>query len=326
MSVIIGSARGDENGRASGGKAGDQKQKSTQDYSGEVSFQKWYKHAKGWVLLRAIDPEVRKKIAQDMIWACENKMVGYDQGENRTLYAIAKALGWDISKVDEPCETDCAKLVRVCVLYAGIQCGDFYTATLPEVLRKTGAFKKYTAKKYTESDKLLEVGDILCTPVKGHVVVVCYTDKDAPEPEPVKGPVKDFQEFLNDNYLQIVKTAVGERLEEDNSYGQKTRAAAVGVWKFMANKYFGAGLTVGNPNFYQSSRIASEKMTDEEIRKHPTLAYILQGVLAGRGYYPGPINGKLTEATAAAVKKFQEEKHIPADGSMDPDTWFALFN
>lgn len=48
MAVIIGSARIDERGKASGGKAGDQTGK-------EVSTQNWYKHSKGWVLLRPKD-------------------------------------------------------------------------------------------------------------------------------------------------------------------------------------------------------------------------------------------------------------------------------
>lgn len=327
MTVIIGSARGDEYGRASGGAAGDQKQKTVPDYRGEVSMQEWYLHSKGWVLLRAIDPEARKKIAQDMIWACENKLIGYDQSQNRTLYEIAKEVGWNCSKVKTACETDCAQLVRVCVLYAGIACGDFYTATLPDALVKTGAFKKYTAAKYTKSDRALEPGDILCTPIKGHVVVVCSTDGEpAADPESA-GPVSDFQKFLNENYSEIVRKTTGdEALEIDGDYGPKTRAAALGVWKYMAGKYYGAALTVGNRNFYAESRLISAKMTDAEIEKHPTLGFILQGILAGKGVYSGSVTGKLTDATKAAAKKFQKAEGLPETGSIDPDTWYHLFN
>lgn len=325
MTVIIGSARGDEYGQASGGAAGDQKQKSVPDYRGEVSMQEWYLHSKGWVLLRPIDPEVGKKIAQDMIWACENKLIGYDQSQNRTLYEIAKKVGFNCSKVKTACETDCAQLVRVCVRYAGIECGDFYTATLPEALVKTGAFKKYTAAKYTKSDKALREGDILCTPVKGHVVVVCYTDgKPAADPD---GLVAEFQKFLNENYGDLVQKATGDAaLDVDDEYGPKTRAAALAVWKHMANKYYGAHLTVGNSNFYMESRLFSAAMTNAEISKHPTLAYILQGILAAGGYYSGPINGKMNDATKAAVKRFEKAEGLPADGEMDPDAWYHLFN
>ena len=57
MAVKIGSARGDENGGAHGGKAGDQTGR-------EVSTQNWYKHSKGWVVLRAKDPNVAAKLPQ----------------------------------------------------------------------------------------------------------------------------------------------------------------------------------------------------------------------------------------------------------------------
>lgn len=54
--VIIGSARGDERGRASGGKAGDNNKK-------EVSNQNYYLHSKGWYRLRAYDYQIRQKLA-----------------------------------------------------------------------------------------------------------------------------------------------------------------------------------------------------------------------------------------------------------------------
>lgn len=179
MSVLIGSARGDERGKATGGAAGDQKQNKTPDYSGEVSFQSWYKHSKGWVLIRAKSATVREKIAHDMEMACNNPNIGYDQAQNRTLYDIVKKLGYDCGRVNTKCETDCAQLVRVCVLYAGINTPDFYTATEVSVLRSTGAFDIYTESKYTESDRLLKRGDILCTKTKGHTVVVLSDGSDA---------------------------------------------------------------------------------------------------------------------------------------------------
>ena len=37
--IIIGSAKIDEHGKATGGKAGDQKQKTSPDYKGEVAMQ-----------------------------------------------------------------------------------------------------------------------------------------------------------------------------------------------------------------------------------------------------------------------------------------------
>ena len=170
--VLIGSARIDENGRAYGGKAGDQT-------GGEVSTQKWYKSDKGWRVFRALNEMARWKIGADMEMACENPYIGYDQYDGLTLYKASEPYGFDCSKVDVPCETDCGKLVRVCCAYAGIKLPNFNTATEPDVLLKSGAFEELTGAKYTDSPDLLAVGDILVTRTKGHTVVVVSTTAES---------------------------------------------------------------------------------------------------------------------------------------------------
>lgn len=172
MAVLIGSARIDEKGNAKGGVSGDQKQTTKPDYKGEVSLQNWYKHSKGWVVLRPKSEAVAKKIAYAMEAACNNPKIGYDQNQRDTLYNLAKKVGFDPAKVSTPCETDCSALVRVCCNYAGFDPGNIRTVSEPAALVKTGQFEKLTAKKYTESSSYLKIGDILCTPVSGHTVVV----------------------------------------------------------------------------------------------------------------------------------------------------------
>ena len=165
MSVKIGSARIDENGNARGGRAGDQTGR-------EVSTQSWYKHSKGWRVFRAKDPAVAEKIARDMQWACDNKHIGYDQGQRLTLYDVAKPLGFNCRRVEENCETDCSALVRVCCAYAGVSLPNFRTPTEPAALLDSGAFVELKGAKYTDSDKYLKRGDILVTRTQGHTVVV----------------------------------------------------------------------------------------------------------------------------------------------------------
>ena len=169
--VTIGSARIDERGKASGGKAGDQP-------GSEVSTQSWYLHSKGWVMLRCTIPGMAVHIADAMKAACKNSNIGYDQNQNSTLWNQVKDKGWDPAKATSPTETDCARLVRVCVQYAVNKMGmndiipDFYTATLATNLVKTGLFKKHTESKYTTTHEYLQKGDILVTKTKGHTVVV----------------------------------------------------------------------------------------------------------------------------------------------------------
>lgn len=164
--VRVGSARIDENGKLMGGQAGDQ--------TGlEVAIEPWYLHAKGWVVIRAKDPQIAEKIAADMEMACKNNLVGYDQSASWDLYDKVKQYGWDCSKLTVATETDCSSLVRVCVAYAtGKDIPWFSTLNQVTVLSGTKYFDILTDTKYTQSSDYLRRGDILCTCTQGHTVVV----------------------------------------------------------------------------------------------------------------------------------------------------------
>lgn len=165
MAVLIGSARIDENGKAHGGKAGDQTGR-------EVSTQNWYKHEKGWRVLRAKDAGAAAKIAAAMRAACSNSKIGYDQYQRNTLYDAAKPVGFDPAKASKTVETDCSALVRVCCAYAGIMLGDFTTGNQASVMLASGKFEELTGSKYTAKSDYLRAGDVLVTKSKGHTVVV----------------------------------------------------------------------------------------------------------------------------------------------------------
>lgn len=263
MAVIIGSARGDEHGGSGwdgNAKAGDQKQTSTDDWKGEVSKQYWYLHSKGWVVVRAKDPKVREKIAKGMEIACRNKNYGYDQSQNRSAWDYLKKFGFDMEKLDTPKETDCAQLVRLCIHYAGLTTPDFYTATLVEVLKKTGYFEILTSDKYCKSSDYLLRGDILCTKTKGHTVVVLTngakatqtvtspieTPKPAPSPNLIVGTcsiaLKKFMPGAKDPQIKTIQRLLndlgykdknGKKLAIDGELGEKTVYA---LSKFQAEK------------------------------------------------------------------------------------------
>ena len=167
MRVRIGHASIDENGRIKNGAAGDQSGR-------EVCIRNWYLHPKGWVVLRCKDAAKRHRIADAMEKACSNPMIGYDQNQRDTLIQNVKSEGFDPSRTTQKVETDCSALVRVCIAYAFGRdvAGNIRTVTEPDVLVKTGLFEKLTAKEIcTTSDRRLR-GDVLCTPVSGHTVVV----------------------------------------------------------------------------------------------------------------------------------------------------------
>lgn len=329
MAVIIGSARIDENGNATGGKAGDQKQKSSDDWNGEVSKQYWYKHSKGWVLLRAKDPWVREKIARDMEYACANKLIGYDQGQNRTLYSVAEPLGFDCSKVTTPCETDCAQLVRVCVRYAGIKCGDFYTVTEADVLMKTGAFDKYTDYNHTSISTYCLRGDILVTKTKGHTVVVLTNGSkaseeaeyngSAPIPAPTPTPStntktqlkKDGQKHLNNFLSDYITSKKCDALIIDGDPGPLTKKALVRAFQHGMNLSHGTNLEVDGI-FGRMSKAASRNYPCRRGQKNyvvtvAEIAMMLHGVDPNGLECPGIFGGGL-ESAAVKVTGSKELK------------------
>ena len=194
MSVLIGSARSDENGKYSGGKAGDQT-------GGEVGTQVYYLHTSGWWVVRPDTEEIAAAIALDMGYACKNSHIGYDQGQRGTLRTAASKVNYDCSKVTTDCETDCSELVGVCVNYAGVPVSTFTTVNLASTLEKTGKFKVLKDKKYCESSKYLLRGDILVTQTKGHTAVVLSNGSEATKDyavtdDPSGGNEEDVEEIL----------------------------------------------------------------------------------------------------------------------------------
>ena len=163
MAVYIGHASIDERGKANSGAAGDQTGK-------EVYKRTWY--SKPWhTVFRAKSPEIAEKIAKAMEQACANNNIGYDQYQRTTLFELAKAKKWNISKVDKKCETDCSALVAVCCNAAGVAVSkDMYTGNESAVLKGTGKFNSYTDSIYTQSSSCLMRGDILLG--NGHTAVV----------------------------------------------------------------------------------------------------------------------------------------------------------
>lgn len=177
----------DENGKAKGGKAGDQTGK-------ESRLDAW---SGTWTaVFRAKDPKKAEIIAQTMEDICNNEYAGgYDQMQRTTLYTAAKKHNWKIKEIgkDEACESDCSAAVAVCVNAAGIPVSkDMYTGNEKQILEKTGAFTTYTTPDYCDKEDKLKRGDILLQP--GHTaVVVCVKDTtpaSTPAPAPEKKTVK----------------------------------------------------------------------------------------------------------------------------------------
>lgn len=172
--AIIAHASIDERNKIKGGSAGDQTGK-------EVCKRSWYNKPWGCVI-RFADPVMREKIAVCMEMAADNNNIGYDQNQRNTLLSKARKYNYNVSKVKEPCETDCSALVCVACMYAGVpesaltlngNCAT--TRTLKAALKSTGEVDIYTTPLYTQKSDRLIRGDILLKE-GAHVAVVVQSD------------------------------------------------------------------------------------------------------------------------------------------------------
>lgn len=157
MAINIGHSSIDENGRATGGAAGDQTGK-------ELCVRTWYNG--GWnVLLRPKSADLAEKSAKACEAGCANANIGYDQGQRNTLNTQAKKVRYDLSKITTKCECDCSSFMHVCAIAgdAGLSYGSngYTTRTMANAFVASGAYEKLTASKYLTSDKYLKRGDIL---------------------------------------------------------------------------------------------------------------------------------------------------------------------
>lgn len=151
----------DENGRYSGGKAGDQTGTEWQIIS-------WYNRPWNCVI-RFENQQVAQMIADIARAAAKNDLIGYDQNQRTTYWSHLKASNYDPAQITIACEADCSSGVAANVKATGYRLGiqalkdvsiDAYTGNLRAVLKAAGAIV-LTASKYLTSDKYLRPGDIL---------------------------------------------------------------------------------------------------------------------------------------------------------------------
>lgn len=210
MACYIGSARHDESGAYANGAAGDQLQKSTPDYSGEVSMQKFYVHKYGWYIIRPKSIKNAMAIAANMITACNNKNIGYDQNGR---YGIINAGINSKTKT----EADCSTLVRACVQEAtGKKISDFTTASERQILMSTGLFEEIP---YTDG-MTLYTGDILVSKRKGHTAIVT----SGAARNKTKKAVTKYYPTYQGNTTSIV-AALASVGEKDTSITKRTKIA-----------------------------------------------------------------------------------------------------
>ena len=167
MATYIVAARIDENGKARGGAAGDQtgKEVMRQTLSGSGSWSK---------ILRP--PKNAAVMVTQVNNAAANDNIGYDQSNRTSLYNLAKAANWNLSKVGK-CECDCSSLIAVLCNCAGFAVSpDMYTGN------EIAALKAVGFKEIAYASSTLQAGDVLWR--SGHTAIVVSTTNGSQQPTP----------------------------------------------------------------------------------------------------------------------------------------------
>lgn len=171
-----------ENGKVTGGSAGDQTGK-------EVCIREWYN--KPWnYLLHIKNDKIRKQFGNNMIDIANNNNVGYNQSSRNTLLTQAIKVNFVFTKITTKCNTDCSAMVTAAllgaiytilgkeeyqkaykVLYSGSNCRT--TSTLRSGLNTLGLITVYNSREYIGGTSKAVYGDIY---IKEGSHVVCYVD------------------------------------------------------------------------------------------------------------------------------------------------------
>lgn len=156
---MIANSGKDENGKYSGGKAGDQTGKEWE----KIPFYK-----RPWLV--ALEPP-NETIGNDMALlaahGADNNNIGYDQSQRLTFYnQLMKAKNYDPANIKVKCESDCSAGVAALAIAVGKRNGNKKMAALSPSLTTRGlreALKNagwipHTESKYLNSDEYLGKG------------------------------------------------------------------------------------------------------------------------------------------------------------------------
>lgn len=172
MSTVVYSCGHDENGKYSGGKAGDQ---TGTEWYGRASYFPNY----GWDAVYEPPTEaIGKNVALQAKAGAANASIGYDQNQRNTLMTQAEKVKWDLSEIKTPCEADCSSSTTVCVIAGGgatkkqMMNGETNaptTSTIGARLKAAG-WTEHKEDKYTKSSDYWGEGWIPCA--AGHHVII----------------------------------------------------------------------------------------------------------------------------------------------------------
>ena len=175
--ITIGHASISESGSANG-QGGDQTGKEVyiqENFSITGSF-------KPDVVLRPTRVSLARDSAVACILACKNDAIGYSQinyGGRNSLEKRAAEVGYDVSKITEPCNTDCSAFMTLCAVIGGAKFSYYNSwnnapvcSTMQAWFTQNGDYIALTDSVYLTITDHLRIGDILVDKDRHTVMVL----------------------------------------------------------------------------------------------------------------------------------------------------------
>lgn len=289
--VLIGHASISEKGTVNGAK-GDSTGK-------EVCTRTWY--SKPWDFM-AIHPNatVREKHAKAIEVACANNNIGYGQSNRNTLNTLAKAVGYDLSKVGK-CNCDCSSLQNVAAVTSGAPgvtygSNGWTTSTMKSVLQSAG-YKIITDSTYLKSADYCVRGAIyvksgshtVCGLTNGAKASRTLTKAGIISSNITSTTTTSTTPYSKTQFIKDVQSATGAKV--DGIAGKETLSKTVTVSKTKNNRH-----AVVKP---------------------------LQTYLNFLGYNCGTVDGIAGSKFDGAVKVYQKDNGCVVDGEITAQktTW-----
>lgn len=153
-----------ENGKATGGKKGDQTKK-------EVKVSPYYEFGQTWVI-RFRSTSRGKLAGKAAKLLAENDNIGYNQYDRVSLYNECERINWDIERINEirKCNCDCSLLV-VCAInfaYGKRKLSSGYTTHILPTICKSCS-KNFKRADNSLKTKKFKKGDMVGK--SGHVII-----------------------------------------------------------------------------------------------------------------------------------------------------------
>lgn len=319
----------DENGRYSGGAAGDQS-------GSEWQIRSWY--SRPWnLVLRYPDRKVGDKIAELAKQAANNNHIGYDQSNRMSFWYALQDAGYYPKNIKKNCETDCSAGVLSIVKAVGYLLAirslreidpNGWTGSMRQQLKAAG-FTVLYEPWYLGSDAYLLPGDVLLNE-QYHTAINLDIGSKAIGYTPVKDNIMTGQTWLNSYYGKYLTATFGELLEVDGIYGSKSRRAALSIWKDLMNRMSGSSLDVKSLLFDKECRKLA-KYAAVEFGSEGTYTLICEFILSAKGYYSGPMDADCGRLLCTAIQDYERSKGLTVDSSepiycsCEGEVWESLF-